>query len=128
MGGHWSDLEIDVEDVASTLLDYGSMVAHLHQDYVQRPPMRQIEVVCKRGKVLVDLRAAVIEVFDESGTSVVRKLFENLERNELFLKELQQFVAAINGTTEVSVDLEGGTPKSGNWTCHPSVDEDGADS
>jgi predicted dehydrogenase len=108
MGGHWSDLEIDVEDVASTLLDYGSMVAHLHQDYVQRPPMRQIEVIGKRGKVLVDLRAASIEVFDEGGACVMRQSFENLERNTLFLKEMEQFVGAINGTTQVSVDLEDG--------------------
>src|SRR5204863_5216651 len=45
LGGHLSSLEVDVEDVASTLLEWRSpagdlIPVHLHQDYVQRPPSR----------------------------------------------------------------------------------------
>ena len=42
VGGHFSNLEVDVEDVASTLMEceFGGrpLPIHLQQDYVQRPP------------------------------------------------------------------------------------------
>ena len=43
LGGHWSHLEIDVEDAASTLMEFqfgGRLLpVHLQQDYIQRPPV-----------------------------------------------------------------------------------------
>src|ERR1700722_4856922 len=42
VGGHWSDLEIDVEDTASMLMECSfakrPLPVHLHQDYLQSPP------------------------------------------------------------------------------------------
>ena len=49
IGGHLSDLEIDVEDVASSLMEFAvddqPLPVHVHQDYLQRPPARSCELV-----------------------------------------------------------------------------------
>jgi predicted dehydrogenase len=108
VGGHLSDLEIDVEDVASTLLSYDGMVAHLHQDYIQQPPVRQVEVIGSAGKIIVDLRAATLQAFGRSGESTTSRSFPELQRNALFLEELRCFTDAIQNGTTVPVDLDAG--------------------
>jgi len=108
MGGQLSDLDIDVEDVASSLLGYDGMVAHLHQDYLQRPPMRQFEIIGSAGKIAVDLRALSVQAFGPSGEPIASESFEGLERNTLFLDELKCFTEAIKSGGPVPVDLEAG--------------------
>jgi predicted dehydrogenase len=108
LGGHWSDLEIDVEDVASTLFSYEGMVAHLHQDYLQQPPMRQFEIVGSVGKISVDFRALTVHAHGGSGQEILGESFPGFERNSLFQAELKCFVDAIDHGTPVPVDLEAG--------------------
>jgi predicted dehydrogenase len=108
VGGHLSDLEIDVEDVASTLLSYEGMVAHLHQDFLQQPPTRQFEVIGSAGKIAVDLRALSVQAFGRSGESIASESFGALERNALFLDELKCFVEAIRSGSAVPADLHAG--------------------
>ena len=108
IGGHLSDLEIDVEDVASTLLSYDGMVAHLHQDYIQQPPQRQIEIVGSAGKIAIDLRALTVQAYGDGGESIRSESFEGLERNRLFIDELNSFINAIKTRAAVPVDLATG--------------------
>lgn len=108
MGGHLSDLEIDVEDVASTLLSYDGMVAHLHQDYVQQPPVRQVEIVGSAGKISIDLRALSVEAYGGAGESIASYSFEGFERNKLFVDELEAFINAIKTRSAVPVNLSQG--------------------
>jgi predicted dehydrogenase len=108
MGGHWSDLEIDVEDVASTLLGYPGMVAHLQQDYLQLPPAREMEIVGTRGKLVVDLRGLTVRAYGPHGELVTNQSFEGLDRNHLFLDELKCFSNAIQTGAQVPVNLAGG--------------------
>jgi predicted dehydrogenase len=101
LGGHLSSLEIDVEDVASTLME--CMVegqptpVHVHQDYIQRPPSRTCQVIGETGKIWLDLHALTIQVFDERGELRERLTFENFQRNQLFLDELKHFLACLQG-------------------------------
>ena len=108
VGGHLSDLDIDVEDVASTLLSYESMVANLHQDYLQQPPTRQFDIIGSAGKIAVDLRALSVQAFGLTGESIVSESFAGLERNALFVEELRCFVEAIQTGSKVPVNLEAG--------------------
>ena len=108
MGGHLSDLEIDVEDVASTLFGYDGMVAHLHQDYLQQPPTRQLEIIGTEGRVAVDLRASSVRGFGASGDLLTNESFEGLERNTLFLDEMKCFLSALENGTPVPADLSAG--------------------
>jgi len=101
MGGHLSSLDIDVEDVASLMLECGVdgqlLPVHVHMDYVQRPPSRTCKVIGDAGKICVDFHALTVEHFDGNGTLVETASFAGFERNRLFLDELRHFLACVEG-------------------------------
>lgn len=111
LGGHWSHLEVDVEDVASTLMEatIGSrpLPIHLHQDYLQRPPMRQCEVIGDRGKAVLDFRALSVTVVPHEGAAAVHS-FEGFDRNQMFIDELRHFLACVDTRSRPMVDLRDG--------------------
>lgn len=112
VGGHLSDLEIDVEDVASTLMAYAreghEFPVHLQQDYLQRPAARRCEIVGETGKVDIDLVAPSLRQYDGRGQLVQTLEFPNWARNELFLAEMEHFVRCVRGEATPAVDLETG--------------------
>jgi predicted dehydrogenase len=109
LGGHLSSLEIDVEDVASTLfecvIDGRAVPVHVHQDYLQRPPSRGCKIIGDAGKILVDLQELSVTVFDALGGLAEASDFAGFQRNELFLREAEHFLACLKGeeTPEVTV-------------------------
>jgi predicted dehydrogenase len=109
LGGQLSRLEIEVEDTASTLLqcrrDGRVLPVHLHQDYIQRPPSRVTQVIGDAGKVIVDLRAPSLRVFDGEGEEREFVAFDTFERNQLFLDEMSHFLACVRGEQESSVTV-----------------------
>ncbi len=109
LGGKCSDLEIDVEDVASIsmecVVDSRTVAIHLHQDYLQRPASRTCQVIGTAGKVLVDLRAASIQVYDEGGQLRESSRYEHFDRNQMFLDELRSFLDALEGKPTPAVTL-----------------------
>lgn len=96
LGGHLSSLEIEVEDVASILMECtvnGHPVpVQLHQDYVQRPPSRTCKIIGDAGKLVLDLRANTVEHYNTEGELVHKDEFADFERNQLFLDELTHFL------------------------------------
>jgi len=101
MGGHLSSLDVDVEDTASILMDcevHGRPIPiSVHLDYIQRPPSRICEIVGDSGKIIVDLRALSVTVFDDQGTVTEATAYEGHERNQLFLDEIKYFLEYIQG-------------------------------
>jgi predicted dehydrogenase len=59
VGGKYSNLEIDVEDTAHSLIQidskFGKFPVTLLQDFIQRPPTRTFKIVGDKGIVKVDL-------------------------------------------------------------------------
>jgi predicted dehydrogenase len=112
LGGHLSSLEIDVEDVASSLLDYEidgkKMPVHLHQDYVQRPPQRGCTVIGDEGKICMSLSRLSFERYDTQGKLADRQSFEGFPRNELFMKEMRHFLDCIEGRSSPRTSLKDG--------------------
>jgi predicted dehydrogenase len=111
LGGHWSDLEVDVEDTASILMQctYAGrpLPVHLLQDYLQRPPSRSCEVVGDRGKAVLDLADLSLTMWDAEGTATVQR-FDGLERNQLFLDEVGHFLRCVTTRERPRVDLRAG--------------------
>ena len=101
LGGHLSSLEINVEDTASILMECivegQPAPVHVHQDYVQRPPSRTCQVIGDAGKLLLDFHALSVQVFDGEGQLAATHTFEGLPRNQLFLDELNHFLACLQG-------------------------------
>jgi predicted dehydrogenase len=112
LGGHLSSLEIDVEDTVSMLMECSvnrhSVPISLHQDYVQRPGSRTCEVIGDAGKILVDLRALTVDVFDEAGAHVEAVAYERFQRNQMFMDELKHFLECLRGRGAPSVTLRDG--------------------
>ena len=111
VGGHLSSLEIDVEDVASTLMecevDGLSFPVHLQQDYLQRPPSRGLEIIGDAGKLTLDLRQLTLCVFDADGRAEEQS-FAGLPRNQLFLDELGHFLACLRAGASPVVSIRDG--------------------
>lgn len=111
-GGHLSSLEIDVEDVASITMEChkdGQLIpVHLHQDYLQRPPSRTCKVIGDRGKVELDFLGLTVSHYDEEGKVLSSINFPYFQRNQLFIDELNHFLACIETGSSPTVTLRGG--------------------
>ena len=112
LGGHWSHLEIDVEDTASTLMQFQvggrSLPVHLQQDYLQRPPSRGCEIIGDRGKMHMDLTGLSVIRYDCEGKLSETARWENFDRNQLFLDQLRHFLDCMETRRKPVVDLQDG--------------------
>jgi predicted dehydrogenase len=106
LGGRRSSLEVDVEDVASVLLDCDPVAVHVQQDLVQRPPSRTYEVLGEQGTAVWDYHGGDLRVTTPGGEQ--RESFRGLDRNELFLDELRHFLACVEGRERPLVGLSEG--------------------
>jgi predicted dehydrogenase len=108
VGGKRSTLEIDVEDTASTLMDYDGLPVHLQQDYVQRPPSRSCEIVGTRGKAVMDFPTLSLTRWDDAGAVAERASWEGFDRNQLFMDETRHFLECVSARSKPEVDLADG--------------------
>jgi predicted dehydrogenase len=112
LGGRWSDLEIDVEDTASTLMECSiegrPIPVHLHQDYLQSPPSRSCEVIGDRGRAIMDLHALAVTVFTRGNPTPDVHRYEGFERNQLFLDQVKHYMECVQLRTRPIVDVRDG--------------------
>ena len=108
LGGQFSKLDLDVEDVASGLLEFeiaGQKIpVHLNQDYLQRPPSRFCKIVGDSGKMILDFVENKLTVFGPDGRNVITRQYQ-FERNQMFLDELKHFVSCIEGIEQPLISL-----------------------
>ena len=109
-GGHLSSLEVDVEDIVEILMEYKHdgqpMPVSVHLDYVQRPGRRTCELIGDQGKILVNLGALTLDIFDGQGKQVEASSYPGFQRNQMFLDELNQFLLSLNGVPSSLVSLQ----------------------
>ena len=112
LGGHHSSLEIDVEDVASTLMECHvegrSLPVHLQQDYLQRPASRECEVIGDAGKCVMNLAGLELVRYGPDGTLVDTQRWEGFDRNQLFLDQTSHFLECVENRRKPVVDLADG--------------------
>lgn len=112
IGGQLSSLEVDVEDVSLSLLEFhhadgGLLPVHLHQDYTSRPARRGISIYGSSGSIELDLRQGTLSCF--AGNELKeRHDYGDYPRNQLFLSELSHFFDCIQLHEQPVVDLEAG--------------------
>ncbi len=113
MGGHVSSLEVDVDDVASSLLEFaradgGSLFVELHQDFVQRPASRSVTVIGERGKLEWSLSGKFLKHWDEGGHLLEAHDYGELPRNAAYQAELRQFLDAVSERRPCTPSLRDG--------------------
>jgi predicted dehydrogenase len=109
LGGHWTSLEIDVEDVASLLLECRhrgrALPVHVQQDFVRRPQVRRHEVIGERGTIVADCVENVVRVTDHDSGEVTVRSFDAFRRNDMFVDELKHFLACVRHEAAPPVGL-----------------------
>ena len=112
IGGNLSSLEVDVDDVASILMECRVentiLPVHLQMDYVRRPPRRSCNVLCDGGSVDIDLRTNRLQLTDSRGQIVEVVETETFDRNQLFLDQMTDFLDARRLRRPPSVTLNDG--------------------
>lgn len=111
-GGQLSHLDIDVEDTASSLMRcdnaMGSFPILLHQDYLQRPPVRCFKIVGDAGYAEIDLLANRLRVYGAEGELSEENDFPGFVRNDMFLAQARHFLDCVNGLATPQVSLHDG--------------------
>jgi predicted dehydrogenase len=111
VGGHLSNLEIDVEDTASILMEFSvdgrDIPVHLHQDYIQRPPSRGLRIIGDEGKVEVDFRALTLKLC-HAGELIRNQTLSDFPRNQLFFDEMNHFLACTRGEEKPLISVRDG--------------------
>lgn len=109
VGGQLGNLEIDVEDTATVLLEYpreGKPLAiQIHLDYLQRPPRRTCRIVGTNGVLFLDLRQPLLQWVNIEGKIVEENAFPEHHRTKMFRAELQSFLEASRREHAPEVDL-----------------------
>lgn len=109
IGNKYSDLEIDVEDSASTIWKYNNghgFSVMLHQDFLQKPPIRRCRVIGTEGQIEIDLLKNQFILFGME--SIQEETFHEFSRNDMFLKELEIFLGYIKTRKPQTLTLEDG--------------------
>ena len=99
VGGKRSDFELDVEDTATTLLQYdnkmGRFAVMLHQDFIQYPPSRKCKIVGTKGIIEFDLLQARFIYKDYEDGICIDETFGEFKKNDMFLAEMRDFLKCI---------------------------------
>lgn len=112
LGGKLSSLEVDVEDVSSSLLEFRGaagrvLPVRLHQDFVQQPGERRLVLVGEKGKLEWNLSAKTLR--RHQGSSLCESHdYADFPRNRLFEDELAHFLSCVEGGASPVVDLASG--------------------
>ncbi|MDP3735422.1 MAG: Gfo/Idh/MocA family oxidoreductase [bacterium] len=108
LGGHKSNLDIDVEDVADILLEFESgCIGALHLDYLARPPRRDFSLVGTGGQIEWDYFSNCASIFSRTSAASPRRvgLDEPFDKNQMYLDEVVHFLRVIRGEEESQVPL-----------------------
>lgn len=102
-----SSLEIDTENTSEILIKFrNGILGQIHLDYVQRKPMRNGIIIGDRGTVLYDLLENEVIVTNQDG--VKEKYRYDFQRNDMYIKELKDFIQAIRTKTELPNNFKAG--------------------
>lgn len=113
MGGKLSSLDVDVDDVSSSLLEFRGaegriLPVRLHQDFVQRPAERRFVLVGDAGKLEWNLSGRSLRRWSASGELCETQDFSELARNSLFEAELSHFLGCVERGQAPNVSLASG--------------------
>ena len=97
--GHFSDLEVDVEDTAEIILQFhtGAM-GSVHLDMVQHPAIRTCRIVGTEGTLTWDGIRHRVQLFS-AATNTWSDLHpaKTTDRNEMYVVELRHFLDCVKG-------------------------------
>lgn len=104
VGGKFSSLEIDTEDMAEILLSYPHpQVVSIHLDYLQQPPQRWCELIGEVGMIKADLVAGTVSLY-QGERREWRVVQAPSDPNEMYVQEMAHFLDCLEGHSRPIVD------------------------
>jgi predicted dehydrogenase len=102
MAAHASSLEIDTEDTAELILQFpNGPLASVHVDYLRRPPTRNLEIVGEDGVLRWEYDGnRILRYAPETRQWRIEEGDPRLQRNDMYLAELEHFAACVRGEIE----------------------------
>ncbi|HUC60487.1 MAG TPA: Gfo/Idh/MocA family oxidoreductase [Alphaproteobacteria bacterium] len=111
VGGKLSDLEMDVEDTASILMQCGAsgrpVPVQVHVDFVQRVPRRFCRIAGTRGTIAWDYHRNQVTIVDAAGNETERS-FPGWQRNDMFRAQMAHFIACLGGAERPQIPVSAG--------------------
>jgi predicted dehydrogenase len=112
VGGHLSDLDVDVEDTADMLLSCTGgdreFPVHIHLDFLQKPSRRYVHIVGEKGSIIFNYCTNELDIHLLSSGETRKVVFDNFQRNDMFLQEVSDFINSIRNRTHPPISLEDG--------------------
>jgi predicted dehydrogenase len=113
LGGKLSSLEVDVDDVSSSLLEFRGdagrvLPVRLHQDFVQRPGERRFALCGDAGKLEWSLSARSLRRWSATGELCESHDYSDFPRNRMFEDELEHFLRCVEHGECPNVSLAAG--------------------
>ena len=112
MGGKLSQLEINVEDTASVLLECEyegkTLPITILTDFLQSPPARNCTIVGENGRIFLDLIGGNASLNKRETGETEFHDYKDFKKNQLFIDELKHFLEAVSEKTEPSVNIKTG--------------------
>jgi predicted dehydrogenase len=108
--GALGDLDIQVEDTAEINLRFaGGALGSLHLDYLQQPPSHTLEIIGTHGAIRWDNSDGIVHLYQpDAGGWQFFSPPKGLDRNQLFLNEMQHFIDVAAGKAEPACTLADG--------------------
>ena len=112
IGGSLSNLKLDVEDSVDILLEFNhnnaKVPAHVHVDYLQRPPRRTCEIIGDAAYLKFDFfkNELIIQSVDNQEKNIFS--YADFDRDDMFIAALKEFFGCIESHQPTSHDLKEG--------------------
>lgn len=111
LGGKLSPLEMDAEDTVSVLMGFGesgNIPVTLIMSYAQTKEFRRFKIQLTHGTIFCDLIENDVRLYGDDGSLIQHDSYPNLDRNELFLNEMREFISSINENRKPIVSIDDG--------------------
>ena len=110
-GGKLSDFEMDADDTADILMKFDheghTIPVHVHEDFIQYPPVRNCKIVGTGGRISFDLLKNSILITDNKGSVIREETFE-FDRNDMFYDEMKSFLESLKNHTKTRIPVKEG--------------------
>jgi len=107
--GNVSNLEIDTEDIAETILQFkNGAIAEIHVDYLQRFRQRNFEFFGELGTILWDTNEKRVVLLEKDKEKQGFLLDSGYDINDMYVEEVRHFLQCIEKREETVTPIERG--------------------
>ena len=108
--GQYGNLHITSEDLSAIIMQFqNGIIAELHLDYLQKPPIRRCKLLGTKGKIYWDSDSNTVKLFDMKKNRWIQKSkIKKYDRNSMYKSEILYFIDCIKKRRKTINPIEQG--------------------